>query len=126
MIDARRLTQAWLQLADNAAKYSTKDTPISLGSDIDLDGGREWLYLWVRDSGPGIPSHAHARIFERFGRLESNRGSSGSGLGLAIVLAIAEAHGGTVLLSSDLGRGSTFTIRVPLNRPAVAGGLVKG
>ena len=120
MIDVRRLTQAWLQLADNAAKYATKDTPISVGSDIGPDGGVEWLYLWVRDSGPGIPSEAHARIFERFGRLETNRGTSGSGLGLAIVLAIAEAHGGTVLLSSDVGRGSTFTIRVPMNRPPAA------
>jgi two-component system OmpR family sensor kinase len=126
MIDEGRLTQAWLQLADNAAKYATKNTPISVGSDIGIDGGIEWLYLWVRDSGPGIPAHAHARIFERFGRLESNRGTTGSGLGLAIVLAIAEAHAGTVLLSSELGRGSTFTIRVPLNRPAASGPLVKG
>src|SRR6185312_9285353 len=55
-IKVRRLTQAWLQLADNAAKYATKDTPISIGSDIGPDGGVEWLYLWVRDSGPGIPT----------------------------------------------------------------------
>ncbi|WP_349897382.1 sensor histidine kinase [Parafrigoribacterium soli] len=123
MVDAQRLTQAWLQLADNAAKYATKNTPISIGSDIGLDGGVEWLYLWVRDSGPGIPAHSHARIFERFGRLESNRGTAGSGLGLTIVLAIAEAHGGTVTLSSELGQGSTFTIRVPLNGQADTAGL---
>lgn len=126
IVDARRLTQAWLQLADNAAKYATKDTPISVGSDIGLDGGIEWLYLWVRDSGPGIPGHAHVRIFERFGRLESNRGTAGSGLGLAIVRAIAEAHGGTVSLSSALGQGSTFTIRVPLNRAPASDDAVKG
>lgn len=126
MLDGGRLTQAWLQLADNAAKYATKNTPISIGSDIGMDGGVEWLYLWVRDSGPGIPVHAHARIFERFGRLESNRGAAGSGLGLAIVLAIAEAHEGTVLLSSDLGRGSTFTIRVPMNRVGASVEWVKG
>jgi signal transduction histidine kinase len=125
IVDPQRLTQAWLQLADNAAKYATKNTPISIGSDIGSDGGVEWLYLWVRDSGPGIPSHAHARIFERFGRLESNRGTAGSGLGLAIVLAIAEAHGGTVSLSSELGQGSTFTIRVPLNSRAATAAVAQ-
>jgi signal transduction histidine kinase len=114
LLDGARLTQAWLQLAENAVKYSTKDAPISIGSDIGVNGGIDWLYLWVRDAGPGIPQHAHARIFERFGRLESNRGAEGSGLGLSIALAIAEAHGGTVALASDVGRGSVFTITVPL------------
>ncbi len=76
-------------------------------------GGSRWLHLWVRDGGPGIPEHARTRIFERFGRLESSRGAEGSGLGLAIVLAIAEAHGGTVVLSGPPGQGSTFTIQLP-------------
>ena len=75
-------------------------------------GTGPWLNLSVRDSGPGIPLDARERIFERFTRLEQNRGTQGSGLGLSIVSAIAQAHGGTVLLSGE--PGSTFTIRIPL------------
>ena len=77
-------------------------------------GTGSWLNLSVRDSGPGIPPDAQARIFERFSRLESSRATEGTGLGLSIVSAIAEAHGGTVLLSGAPGQGSTFTIRIPL------------
>jgi signal transduction histidine kinase len=67
----------------------------------------------VRDAGPGIPEEAHGRIFERFGRLESSRGTEGSGLGLSIVSAIAGAHDGTVELVSSPGTGSIFEIRIP-------------
>lgn len=113
-VDARRLTQAWLQLVSNAVKHSTAGGPISLGSDRIETRSGESLQLLVRDSGPGIPREAQDRIFERFGRLEVSRGAEGSGLGLAIVAAIAEAHGGTVALASEAGQGSLFTIRVPL------------
>ena len=68
----------------------------------------------MRDGGQGIPPDAREQVFERLTRLESSRGTEGSGLGLSIVSAIAEAHGGTVLLSGAPGQGSTFTIRVPL------------
>jgi two-component system OmpR family sensor kinase len=118
LLDEGRITQAWLQLADNAVKYSTSGAPIAIGSEIaEHAGGGRWLHLWVRDGGPGIPEHARTRIFERFGRLESSRGAEGSGLGLAIVLAIAEAHAGTVVLSSEPGHGSTFTIQLPPHLP---------
>ena len=114
LVDARHITQAWLQLADNAVKYSTPGTPIVITSDVSQIEADTWLNLSVRDSGPGIAPEAHERIFERFSRLEHSRGTEGSGLGLSIVIAIAEAHGGTVLLSSAPGAGSTFTIRIPL------------
>lgn len=106
--DADRLTQAWLQLADNAAKYSPDSTPIVLGSTV--AGGV--VELWVRDHGPGIPEDARERIFERFGRVDAGRGIRGSGLGLPIVAAIASAHGGHVALESGPG-GSRFAIVVP-------------
>lgn len=114
LIDAGRITQAWLQLADNAVKYSTPGAQIVVRSELLETRTDVWLDLSVRDSGPGIPPHAQQRIFERFGRLESSRGAEGSGLGLSIVSAIAEAHGGSVLLDSAPGKGSTFTIRIPL------------
>jgi signal transduction histidine kinase len=113
-LDAGHITQAWLQLADNAVKYSTPASPIVAAAQMSQTGTDRWLNLSVRDSGPGIPPAAQERIFERFSQLGSSGATEGSGLGLPIVSAIAEAHGGSVLLSGAPGEGSTFTIRVPL------------
>ena len=114
LIDAGHITQAWLQLADNAVKYSTPGEPIAIASEVSGTATSGWLNLSVRDGGPGIAPEARQRIFERFSRLETSKGTEGTGLGLSIVSAIAEAHGGTVALSGPPGQGSTFTIRIPL------------
>lgn len=107
-IDTGRITQAWLQLADNAAKYSPHDTTIEMGSTTRGDS----VEFWVADNGPGIAPAAVDRIFERFGRVDTGRGIRGSGLGLPIVKTIALAHGGTVSLTSS-STGSRFGIVVP-------------
>lgn len=107
--DADRLTQAWLQLADNAAKYTPAGSPIEIGSDLDDREAR----LWVRDHGPGVAPAARRRIFQRFARGDAPRSVSGSGLGLAIVEAIAQAHLGSCVVSDTPGGGATFTIHVP-------------
>jgi two-component system, OmpR family, sensor kinase len=104
-----RITQAWLQLADNAAKYSPQGTVIRIGSNLSEDA----VEMWVADEGPGIPEEAQKRIFERFGRADPGRGVAGSGLGLPIVAAIARGHGGYVSLHSA-ATGSRFGIVVPL------------
>src|SRR5690606_19527216 len=90
--DRARLVQAWLQLADNAAKYSPSGAPVEIGSDRSDDTVR----LWVRDFGPGVPPGEEERVFERFARVRDAGTARGSGLGLAIVARIAGAHGGTV------------------------------
>jgi len=72
------------------------------------------IYFEVRDSGPGIPLQAQARLFDRFYRVENRKDVSGSGLGLAIVKSVAEAHGGNVYVRSKEGEGSTFGMRIPL------------
>ena len=76
----------------------------------------------VRDSGIGIPSRDQARIFERFYRVDRarSRETGGTGLGLSIVRHVAENHGGSVGVQSQLGRGSTFTVRLPLVEPAAS------
>ena len=108
LLSPSRLTQAWLQLADNAAKYSPAGSTIRLGSTAYATA----VEFWVADEGPGIPEGAEERIFERFGRADTGRGIAGSGLGLPIVAAIARAHGGYVTLDSSEA-GARFGIVVP-------------
>ena len=108
--DSDRLLQAWLQLADNAAKYTPEGGPIQLGSRLDPSGAQ----LWVVDHGPGIPPASRHRIFRRFDRAHGKRSVGGSGLGLAIVDAIAKGHGGRCVVTDTPGGGATFTIHLPL------------
>jgi signal transduction histidine kinase len=111
--DRQRLTQAMVQLAENAARYSVTGRPIAIGS---LVSGGEARF-WVRDQGPGIAVHDQAAIFERFRRGGGPGRSDGAGLGLAIVKAIAEAHHGRVELETSLESGSVFSIVVPVDQP---------
>ncbi|WP_404433681.1 HAMP domain-containing histidine kinase [Microbacterium lacus] len=113
--DQDRLLQAWLQLADNAAKYTAEGSPIEIGSRINTDE----VCLWVVDHGPGIPPASRQQIFRRFGRAQGRRSVGGSGLGLAIVDAIAKAHGGRCLVTDTPGGGATFTIHLPLRATAL-------
>ncbi|GAB3606078.1 HAMP domain-containing sensor histidine kinase [Conyzicola nivalis] len=108
-LDPGRITQAMLQLVDNAAKYSPPGTPIEIGSTAD----GSTVEFWVADRGRGIPAGAEDRIFDRFGRADTGRGIEGSGLGLPIVKTIAMAHGGRVSLTSS-STGSRFGIVIPL------------
>ncbi|WP_417563606.1 ATP-binding protein [Microbacterium sp.] len=114
--DPDRLLQAWLQLAENAAKYTPAGSPVHIGSIATVDEVR----LWVRDHGPGIPAAARHRIFRRFDRAGGRRSVGGSGLGLAIVDAIVKAHGGSCEVGDTPGGGATFTIRVPSRTAAAA------
>ena len=107
--DQDRLLQAWLQLADNAAKYTPEGSTIEIGSALNADGA----HLWVRDHGPGIPPAARHRIFRRFDRASGKRTVGGSGLGLAIVDAIMKGHSGTCVVTDTPGGGATFTIHLP-------------
>jgi signal transduction histidine kinase len=76
--------------------------------------------LSVRDSGPGIAPAALPRVFDRFFRADTGRSRTGggSGLGLAICKELIEAHGGHIVAESELGAGSMFAMRLPLNRPS--------
>lgn len=112
-VDPVRLTQATLQLAQNAVMHA--NGRMQIGSRV-ADGR---LVVWVRDDGPGVPDGARERVFERFqrGPHEEGRGSHGSGLGLDIVRLIARAHGGDASVRTADGGGSVFEIAVPLDGP---------
>lgn len=111
--DRQRITQAMMNLAQNATQHTQPGDTIAFGSAIDLHTVR----FWVRDTGEGIALADHERIFERFARAANRqRRSEGAGLGLSIVRAIAEAHGGVVNLKSSPNNGATFMIILPIDR----------
>src|SRR5439155_1081542 len=81
------------------------------------------ILIWVEDHGPGIPEEEHERIFERFYRRgsELRRETQGVGIGLSIVKHVVEAHGGRVTVESKVGKGSRFTIELPMTTPESTG-----
>lgn len=107
-----RIRRVLLNLIDNAVKYNRKHGTVTLG--MSLEG--EYVAVHVRDTGIGIPAEALPRLFERFYRVNDTerRGPKGTGLGLYLVHWIVKNHGGTVTVDSQLGTGTTFTIRLPL------------
>jgi signal transduction histidine kinase len=107
--DRVRLEQVAANLLDNAVKYTPSDGHVFV--DVLSEGNRGLLR--VRDTGVGIPPDEIPQIWERLFRGDTSRAERGLGLGLSLVKAIVEAHGGTVSVASDLGRGSTFTVALP-------------
>ncbi len=108
--DPARLRQVLTNLIDNAVKYSPDGAPVEVrASAVDRHATIE-----VVDSGSGIPARDRELIFEKFGRVHGTSSKPGTGLGLYIARAIAEAHGGTLEVSSAPGHGSTFALNLPL------------
>lgn len=110
-LDPQRITQAVINLVENANQHTPATGLITLGS----SRSRQHVRFWVTDTGKGINTHDQNRIFKRFARsTDQLRQSEGAGLGLSIVHSIAQASGGHVDLQSTLGKGSTFTLVLPL------------
>jgi len=119
--DEQRLRQAIANLVRNALYHTPPGTPVEVT--VRADGAR--AAVSVTDHGPGIAPEHLGKIFERFYRADSSRTreSGGMGLGLAIVSSIAEAHGGSARVESEVGSGATFTIELPHTPlPGEAGG----
>jgi len=109
LADPDRLRQVLLDLIENAHKYSPQGRPVTVR--LRHDGNE--AVVEVVDQGIGIPEEDVAKVFERFHRAANASISSGSGLGLSIVQLLVEAMGGQVSVQSELGEGSTFTVRLP-------------
>ena len=107
-----RLEQVLVNLVDNAIKFNRQGGEVRVVGEYTKDG---YVQISVSDTGIGIPSEDLKRIFERFYRVDRarSRPSGGTGLGLPIVKEIVNRMGGTVHVESQLGRGSTFTVRFP-------------
>jgi signal transduction histidine kinase len=111
--DAQWLKQALINLLDNALRY----TPPGGFVTVRLRSAGEWVDVAVEDTGHGIESENIPHLFERFYRTDWARAkdSAGTGLGLPIVKEIAEAHGGTISVASQIHKGSIFTLRLPVS-----------
>ncbi len=114
MVNHRDVAIATRNLLDNAVRYTSSGGSIVVT--VVRDDGH--VLISVEDSGEGIPTRDIERVFERFYRVDSarSRATGGTGLGLAIVKHVAESHRGSVSVESELGVGSTFTIRLPAGR----------
>ena len=110
-MDIDRVVEVLVQLLDNAAKYSPPETPIHISSEL----RNSTVITSIADHGPGIDDMEQTMIFEKFYRGRNQRISvQGTGMGLAIARAIVELHGGTMGLTSQLGRGSVFYFSLPV------------
>lgn len=114
--DAGQLERGLLNLVSNAVKF----TPAGGHVGITASSGEEGVEIAVTDSGIGIPAEEIPRLFRRFFRATNATAAAipGTGLGLAIAMSVAKAHGGTISVTSSLGEGTTFTMRLPVRSPA--------
>ena len=112
---ARQLGVAVGNLVENAMVYSDPGARVVVAAHVQARSDDDYVEITVSDNGIGIPAAELGRIFERFYRVDyaRSRSNGGTGLGLAIVKHIAAIHGGDVSVWSQVGRGSTFTIKIP-------------
>lgn len=115
--DSDRFKQMLINLVDNAIKYSEKSGVIKIGTHME----NEKCIIWVQDSGVGIQKEHLSRLFERFYRVDKarSRAQGGTGLGLAIVKHIIRGFNGSIKVESEVGKGSRFTIEIPLEKDEV-------
>jgi signal transduction histidine kinase len=117
--DERKVKQVLFNLLTNAVKFTPEGGTVTVSARQE-DGCVE---MAVNDTGVGIAPEDQARVFEEFGQARSAAGQSeGTGLGLALCKRFVELHGGTIAVASEVGRGSTFTVSLPVRQPTPPGG----
>jgi signal transduction histidine kinase len=112
--DQMRLRQALLNLMSNANKFTEKGT-VTIAAHQGQENGRDWITLSVADTGIGMTPEQMGKLFQEFSQASSTTASKygGTGLGLVISRRFCQMMGGDITVSSEPGRGSTFTIRLP-------------
>ncbi len=112
-VDREKIMRVFLNLLNNAIKYTPPDGKITICASMDDEAG--WVKVLLEDNGPGIPPPDLERIFERFYRVEKTRSREhgGTGLGLPIARRVVEAHGGRIWLESTVGKGTRAWFTLP-------------
>ncbi|WP_460114161.1 CHASE2 domain-containing protein [Pseudomonas sp. H3_G03] len=108
--DQSLLTRALFNVLENAIKYSPSGTTVRLRHSSE----QGWLECRISDQGPGIAAEDLPELFNQYRRFDSSQGSEGLGLGLTMVKAVVERHGGRISCESEVGKGTTFSLRLPL------------
>ena len=112
--DPDKLQQLIVNLVSNAIKFTPPDGSITVSCGAQADAEGDWVLVRVRDSGVGIPADRHEAIFDPFvqGDRALNRPHDGIGLGLSISRDLARGMGGSLGVSSEMGKGATFTLKL--------------
>ncbi len=129
-VDREKIFRVVTNLLSNAIKYTPKDGRIDVhaeaapGKNPEIDrpktGFPASVEITVEDNGYGISAKDLPHVFDRYWRSKSASGIRGTGLGLAVVKSLVDAHGGEVVVTSEQGKGSRFTVRIPLKTAPVA------
>jgi len=106
-----------MKIVENAIKFTPPGGTITVSTERI---GRGRLVITTQDTGIGIAPEHHARIFDRFFRVDKARTERGAGLGLSIAQAVVAAHGGTITVESEPGAGSIFRVYLPLRPPGAS------
>jgi signal transduction histidine kinase len=116
-LDGDKFSRVLVNLLSNAIKFTPTGGQVRLSARV-VEGGKEMEFA-VADTGEGIPPDWLERVFEKFGQVESRKSGRrmSTGLGLTFCKMVVEAHGGRIWVESDLGKGSTFRLRVPVQPP---------
>jgi two-component system clock-associated histidine kinase SasA len=109
-VDQDMARRVLINLMENSVKFTPPDGHIRVGADHE----GQWVHMWVKDNGPGIPPGEQGRIFDKFTRLRGTNKSSGLGIGLAFCRLAVLGHGGRIWVESEPGKGSIFHFTFPV------------
>ena len=121
-VDVDMIYRVFVNLLENAIKFTPAEGRVEIGGRVE---DADWIKMWVRDNGPGIPAAEQMRVFEKFTRLRGTDKPGGLGVGLAFCRLAVMAHGGHIWLESEAGKGSTFWLTLPIARAKKTGRLLR-
>lgn len=120
-VDVDMIHRVLINLLENAIKFTPAEGKIQIGA----QAGDEFVIMWVRDNGPGIPLADQERIFDKFTRLRGRNKPGGLGVGLAFCKLAVQGHGGKIWVESELEKGTTFWLTLPITKKKKTGNLMR-